>query len=132
MSTTKHDFARWITLRWREDLLRQVKQAEANADAALVAEIEQRLRGAVVVAPEDMMEGRVQFGSRVTVFSLEEEEEQSFQIVSSDEATAGPQLLDQRSPLAQALIGAREGQVVRVILGNGSNCDYEVTHIRLP
>lgn len=121
-------YSTWMTARWRDTLLAKL----ATADDATSQRIKTRLASAVIVEPDDILEGRVQFGSLVTVFSIEEEEEQSFQIVSRDESIEGRNLLDESSPLAQALFGACEGEVVRVILENGSNCDYEVTHIRVP
>lgn len=122
-------YATWITQRWHDHLI-QVR--DTTVDEKTKEELSNRLAGAVVVSPDDILEGRVQFGSQVTVFAIEEEEEQSFQIVSRDESFSGPGLLDQSSPLAQALFGAVEGQVVSVVLENRSNCQYEVTHIRLP
>ncbi|ACR12090.1 GreA/GreB family elongation factor [Teredinibacter turnerae] len=124
--TTRFDT--WMTARWRRELEANLSSLP-DTDAA---ELRTRLASATVVDNDDIMGGRVQFGSLVTVFSIDEEEEQSFQIVSSDESLSGRGLLDQRSPLAQALFGAREGEVVRVLLQNGSNCDYEVTHINVP
>jgi transcription elongation GreA/GreB family factor len=121
-STLEH----WITAHWRDHLL-QMAHNHPNAD-----DIRHRLATAVVVAPDDILPGRVQFGALITVFSLEEEEEQTFQIVSRDQAQIGCGLLDQSSPLAQAILGAREGEVVNVVLANGSQCPYEITHIRTP
>ena len=124
----RYRYNNWMTARWRDSLRDQAKLADPNTTAA----IEQQLATAIVVAPEDILEGRVQFGSLVTVFSVDEEEEQSFQIVSREESISQRNLLDASTPLAQALFGAREGDVVTVTLANGSNCDYEVTHIRVP
>ena len=121
-------FENWITAHWRDVLNAQL--ATASEDEA--EEIQARLANSTVVSPEEILEGRVQFGSIVTVFSIEEEEEQTFQIVSRDESCSGRGLLDQSAPLASSLFGAREGEVVRVKLANGSNSDYEVTHIRVP
>ncbi|SMF28461.1 transcription elongation factor GreA [Alteromonadaceae bacterium Bs31] len=121
-------YENWITARWRDCLIQAseaIKQEQRDQLAT-------RIAMATVVETDEIMESRVQFGSRVTVFGIEEEEEQSFQIVSRDESVSGHGLLDQGSPLAQALFGAREGDVVRVLLANGSNSDYEVTHIRKP
>ncbi len=126
--TTKSRFNNWITAHWRDCLLEQC----LNAEPVLEAQIKTRLASAVVVEPDDILDGRVQFGSVVTVFSIDEEEEQTFQIVSRDESFSGRGLLDESSPLAQSIFGAREGEVVLVKLGNGSNCNYEITHIRVP
>lgn len=121
-------FEHWMTARWAEHLRRQL----ATAVPPLADALKTRLQTATVVHPDEILLGRVQFGSRVTVFGIEEEEEQSFQIVSADESESGPGLLDARAPLAQALLGAREGDVVTVKMSNGANCQYEVTHILLP
>lgn len=126
------DLSTWVTVKWRDALRLQAAQAERAGDVSKAQKIHARLHSAVVVAHEDLLPGRVQFGSWVTIFSIEEEEEQSFEIVSADQSLSGRDLMDQSSPLAQALLGAREGQVVRVTLPSGANCEYEVTHIRIP
>lgn len=125
---TSSKYTHWITANWRDHLAGQAQQLPADqADA-----INHRLNTAVVVSIDELIEGRVQFGSIVTVFGIEEEEEQSFQIVSRDESESAPGLIDESAPLAQALFGHREGDVVNVRLANGSNSHYEITHIRLP
>ncbi|TVZ38818.1 transcription elongation factor GreA [Alteromonadaceae bacterium 2753L.S.0a.02] len=121
-------YENWITAHWRDVLTAQL----ASLDTSAANELTTRIAAATIVENEDIMGGRVQFGSLVTVFSVDEEEEQSFQIVSRDESLSGRGLLDQSSPLAQALFGAREGDVVDVRLPNGSNCAYEVTHVNVP
>lgn len=130
--TTASRYQNWITERWKQQLDAQLTEARSRSAAERVAALESRLANAVVVADDEIMAGRVQFGSLVTVFGIEEEEEQSFQIVSDDEAEISRGLLGAGTPLATALFGAQEGQVVRVLLGNGSNSDYEVTHVRAP
>ena len=63
------------------------------------------------------------------MFAIEEAEEQSFQIVSEDEASISDGLLGSATPLAQALFGAQEGDEIEVILPSGANCRYEVTAV---
>lgn len=121
----------WLTSRWARRLNQQLESARTQGNTHVADHLQNRLRNTVVVEFDDLMPGRVQFGTRVTVFSLDEEEEQSFQIVSDDEAQTAPGLIGSSAPLAQVLLGAIEGDVVRVILPNGSNSDYEVTHIHL-
>jgi len=126
LQTTR--YSNWITSRWKNVLEQTAKQSDS--ETALM--LEKRLAEAIVVCPEELLEGRVQFGSLVTVFSIEDEEEQTFQIVSRDEADSAPGLLSEGSPLAQAIFGAREGEVAQVSLANGSKTHYEITHIRIP
>lgn len=126
-------FHHWATEFWYGKLLSSLETAEAQGDRARCDLINESLRNIVVVNSEDLVNGRVQFASLVTVFSTTEEEEQSFQIVSADEARAYPEgRLSCEAPLAQALIGTREGELVQIVLSNGAECEYEVTHIRIP
>lgn len=129
--STQHRFADWVTRRWFEVLKRRKEQAKLAGDEDLARLLEERCKRAVVVEMEDIIPSRVQFGTFVTVFGIEEEEERSFQIVSADEADIGRELLSALSPLAQALYGAREGDEVRVVTGPGAESTYEVTHIVL-
>ncbi len=72
-----------------------------------------RLETAVVVNPEDQENvDQVFFGATVTVYDAEGEEE-TYQIVGIDEANATEGRISWISPLARALIKAREGDTVR-------------------
>ena len=63
---------------------------------------------AEVVTPST--DGTVAFGSTVTI--RRGEREQTFRIVGVDEADAAKGLVSFRSPLAQAILGARVGDIV--------------------
>ncbi len=72
----------------------------------------QRLDNAVVVEPADQENvAQVFFGATVTLRD-NEGAETTYQIVGIDEADAGKGLISWISPLARALIKAREGEVV--------------------
>lgn len=120
----------WITERHFRTLSARQKLLEQAGELHQSASLSERLRAAVVVSPKEVMPQRVQFGAHVTVFLIEEGEEQSFQIVSDDESDIGAGRLGASSPLALALFGAREGDTVEVTFGAGAVCDYEVTHIK--
>lgn len=120
----------WITERHFHTLAARQREAEQAGELSQSEAISSRLRTAIVVSPDEIMPQRVQFGAHVTVFLIEEGEEQSFQIVSDDEADISAGLLGASSPLARALFGAREGDTVEVTLESGQMCDYEVTHIK--
>ena len=63
---------------------------------------------AEVVTPSS--DGTVAFGSSVTI--KRGEREQTFRIVGVDEADAGKGLVSFRSPLAQAILGSRVGEII--------------------
>ncbi len=122
----------WMTERWHGVLKLRLTREEQAGDLARASELRARLERAVVVRREDILSTRVQFGSEVTVFNIDEAEEQTFVVVSQDEASVGAGLVDQASPLAQALFGAQEGDEVEVVLPRGNTCRYEVTAIGIP
>jgi len=68
-----------------------------------------RKASAELVAPQ-AGEGAVAFGGAVTI--RRKGREQTFRIVGVDEADAARGLISFRSPLAQAVLGARLGEVV--------------------
>lgn len=83
-----------------------------------LAQIDRRLRflakrigSAEVVEPAAREDGRVFFGATVTVRD-EEDAPQTYSIVGVDEADAGRRRISWVSPLARALQGKQEGDVV--------------------
>ena len=67
-----------------------------------------RKASAEVVTPAS--DGTVAFGSTVTI--TRKGRQQTFRIVGVDEADASNGLISHRSPMAQALLGARPGDIV--------------------
>lgn len=73
-----------------------------------------RLDSATVVDPEAQVHlEQVFFGATVTICDADGKNEQTFQIVGVDEADAGRGKVSWISPIARALMKAREGEMVR-------------------
>jgi len=73
-----------------------------------------RIENAEVIDPADQAgHERVFFGATVTIEDVDEGVEQTWQIVGIDEANASEGRISWISPLAKALLKAREGDVVR-------------------
>ena len=70
----------------------------------------------------------VTFGTKVVIFNDETEEESSYSIVGPYEADISKGLISTASPIARALIGKSEGDVVEVLTPSG-NHPYEVISI---
>jgi transcription elongation factor GreB len=88
-----------------------------------------RLESAVVVNPVEQQNiEQVFFGATVTVCDVEGEEE-TYQIVGIDEANASEGRISWISPLARALLKAREGDPVRFPVPDGWR-ELEVLAIR--
>ena len=89
-----------------------------------------RIESAEVVDPE-RQQGveQVFFGATVTLEDLLDHQEQTWQIVGVDEADASAGRISWISPLARALMKAREGDLVRFVSPSGPR-ELEVLAIR--
>jgi transcription elongation factor GreA len=95
-----------------------------------IAEIEAKLSNAQVIdvlalEPSD----RVVFGATVDLVDEDTGEELSYRIVGQDEADIKAGLLSINSPIARALVGKREGDVVVVEIPAGSR-SLEIVKVR--
>ena len=72
--------------------------------------------------------GKVVFGATVKLLNLENEAEVSYQIVGKEEADIEQDLISITSPIARALIGREEGDVVGVDAPGGVK-EYELLEI---
>ena len=82
-----------------------------------------------VVDPARQDSGRVSFGATVNMQNVETEEEMFYQIVGPDEADLSQNRISYLSPVAKALIGKEEGDVVEVAAPKGK-IEVEITRIR--
>ena len=72
--------------------------------------------------------GKVVFGATVKLLNLENEDEVTYQIVGEEEADIEQSLISITSPIARALIGREEGDVVGVDAPGGVK-EYELLEI---
>ncbi len=89
--------------------------------------LEENLRSALVVAPEDVDTSAVQVGNAVTV-KFDDGKRQTFTIVGSAEADP-PRRLSNVSPVGKALMGKKKGSEVTINLPNGSTRTAKITKI---
>ena len=92
-----------------------------------IKELEGLIGRAEVIDPAKLS-GAIKFGATVTLVDEETEERRTYQIVGEQEADIENGLLNVRSPLARALIGKEEGDVVEVRTPGGTR-DYEVAGV---
>lgn len=85
-----------------------------------IAEIEAKLGNAQIVDVTKVnADGKVVFGATVRLADAESGKESRYQIVGEDEADSKQGLISVHSPIARALIGRREGDVVEVTAPGG-------------
>lgn len=91
-----------------------------------IAEIEAKLSMAQIIDPTTFNhEGKIIFGTTVTLLDLENDAEISYQIVGDDEADLRKAKISVNSPVAKSLIGKEVGTVVVVRVPSGIK-EYEV------
>lgn len=88
------------------------KEAQGQLEAR-IRELEDRLARAEVIDVSKLSGDTVTFGATVTVADAESGEEKVYQIVGEDEADIKKGLLSVTSPIARALVGRREGDIVQ-------------------
>ena len=74
-------------------------------------------------------DGKVIFGSTVTVKDIENEKKKSFKIVGKDEADIGKSLIYFRSPMGQSLIGKTIKDLVTVNTPSGEK-NFEILEVQ--
>jgi len=97
---------------------------------ARIRDIEGRLQNAQVIDIASIAPtGKVIFGSTVDIANVETDEQVTYQIVGDDEADIKQGKLSVSSPIARALIGTAEGDVVAVKTPSGL-IEYEIVEVR--
>lgn len=91
-----------------------------------IQEIEGKLGDAQVIDVKSIAHtGKVIFGTTVTVLNLDTDEEKTYKIVGEDESDIKAHKISVTSPIARALIGKEEGDVV-VVAAPGGEIEYEI------
>jgi len=95
-----------------------------------IAELDGTLSNAQLIEPSTIdADGRVVFGATVEIEDVESAVKVTYQIVGDVEADIRANLISVSSPVARALIGKYEGDVVEVKAPSGSR-DYEIISIK--
>lgn len=97
---------------------------------ARIRDIEGRLSGAQIIDVTTIpYSGKVFFGTTVEIVNVESDETVTYQIVGEDEADFKLGKISVTSPIARALVGKEEGQVVVVQTPSGL-IEYEIVEVR--
>lgn len=94
-----------------------------------IQEIESKLSSAQVIDVTKLPKtGKVIFGVTVELINLDTDEEVRYRIVGEDEANIKEGRISVTSPIARALIGKEEGDVV-VVKTPGGEVEYEIAGV---
>ena len=94
-----------------------------------IAEIEAKLSNVQIIDPATLnADGKCVFGATIELEDLDEEKSFTYQIVGEDEADIKANKISISSPLARALIGKEDGDVVQVETPGGQKT-YEISNV---
>lgn len=126
----------------RPNVIKAIEDARANGDISenadydaakdrqamiegRIAELQSKIAGAEVIDPAAIKSDRIVFGAHVVLTDCDTDEEVKYQIVGIDEADVKKGMISILSPLARALIGKKESDIVTVQSPKGDK-EYEV------
>lgn len=94
-----------------------------------IQSIESKLSNAQVIDVTTIAcTGKVIFGTTVELVNVDTEAKVTYRIVGDDEANVKNNLISVSSPIARALIGKEEGDVV-VVKAPSGNIEYEISRV---
>ncbi len=95
-----------------------------------IQEIEAKLSTAQVIDVKNMpATGKVIFGVTVDLINCDTDNEITYKIVGEDESDIKSNKISVTSPIARALIGKEEGEVV-VVLAPSGDIEYEIAEVK--
>jgi transcription elongation factor GreA len=94
-----------------------------------IAQMEERLRRAIVVDKDQLDTGVVSIGVKVHVKDQKTGDSRKFQLVGSAEANPAEEKLSHESPIGKALMGRKRGEVVTVEVPRGDSRKLKITKI---
>jgi transcription elongation factor GreA len=94
------------------------KQRQVFVNARL-GQLKKRMGELAMVNLVNIPNDKVGFGSRVTVFDSNKDEELNYQLVTSEESDVAKGLISTTSPIGRALLGKQVGEIATVITPNG-------------
>ena len=105
------------------------REQQSFAEGRII-EIESKLAGAQVIDVTLLPRtGKVIFGTTVDLVNVETDETVTYRIVGQDEADVKSNLISIGSPIARAMIGKEEGDVV-VVRAPGGDVEYEIDKVQ--
>jgi len=94
-----------------------------------IAQMEERVRRAIVVDKDQLDTGVVSVGVKVHVKDQKTGDSRKFQLVGSAEANPAEEKLSHESPIGKALMGRKRGEIVSVEVPRGGSRELKITKI---
>jgi len=96
------------------------KEEQAQVEAE-INEIENKLRFGKIINQKKIDTSKVNVGCFVKLHDLDFDDEFEYQIVGSTESDPSKGIISNESPVGQALIGKKVGEIVQIVLPQNNN-----------
>jgi transcription elongation factor GreA len=97
---------------------------------ARISEISQILANATIISSPPKRTNKVVLGSRVELKDLQTKDAHTYQLVGSAEADPAQDKISNESPVGNAILGAKKGDICSVTVPSGKVLKYEVLAVR--
>jgi transcription elongation factor GreA len=104
------------------------KNEQAHLEAR-IARLEDRLRNARVIQKKEIKSGEVSIGTKVRLRDMDANQTIEYHIVGSAEANPTEGKLSNESPVGQAIMGRKKGEIVEVSAPRGA-LKYKILDIK--
>ena len=94
-----------------------------------ISMLEERLKGARIVAKNDAPKGVVAVGTKVRLRDMDAKETIEYHVVGSAEANPAEHKLSNESPVGKAIMGKKKGEIVEVAAPRGS-LKYKIMEVK--
>ena len=115
------------------DIAENAEYDDAKNEQAMleqrIAQMEERVRRAIVVDKDQVDTGVVSVGVKVHVKDQKTGDSRKFQLVGSAEANPAEERLSHESPIGKALMGRKRGEIVSVEVPRGPAKELKITKI---
>jgi len=112
----------------RENAEYQTAKERQSFVQAELAQLRERLSSLSMINLDKIPVGRVSYGSTVTLYDLDQEDEVTFRLVTSEESDAKAGLISTTSPIGKSLMGREEGDEVKIRTPGGEK-NYEISKL---
>lgn len=95
-----------------------------------IKEIEEKIQHAVIINDEERSRHEVSLGHTVKLLDIEMNEVGEYRLVGTTEANVTENRISNVSPVGKALIGRKEGDIVKVMTPSGVEIAYKILEIK--
>jgi transcription elongation factor GreA len=116
------------------DIAENAEYSDAKDEQAMlehkIAQLEERLARARVIAADEIDTSVVSVGSIVRLRDVEAKQSVEYHIVGSAEANPAEQKLSNESPVGKAIMGRKKGETVEVATPRGTVLKFKILEIK--